>query len=407
MKDDIQPLDRFNKLWNNLVEETFIDYSKQLELSEAVTQIRQRELAKLPFHINVIQSAAVGRLHETAHSRILRDLLLHPSVQRSFLQRFLELDFSTCEIDREKDNIDLALHDNEHFVIIENKVNDAVEQEHQVYRYVQTALVDYHYKPEQVYVIYLNSRTHEVPTVQSLCDGDPNTDVRRILGDRFVVISFTDDIVNWLSGLSFPQEPYLHSAIYQYIDYINRHFELLDEYSDMKKKIDDFLAKELQLNDLSYSERAKVLEDRREDVQSILDSLNRLIQENVDRMRADKLQAIKDNLVKLYPQFANRLTDFQAPDALQFHLLLSNGFTLAIESTDRVYWCLCNSSCEGQCEVTDGQKAWAKSVLEPIGKTNYSPEGHFYIAWDYTETPVNDFIEIFNSILNNTKVTPL
>lgn len=406
MKDDIQLLDRFNKLWNNLVEETFIDYSKQLELSEAVTQIRQRELAKLPFHINVIQSAAVGRLHETAHSRILRDLLLHPGVQRSFLQRFLELDLSTCEIDREKDNIDLALHDNEHFVIIENKVNDAVEQEHQVYRYVQTALVDYHYKPEQVYVIYLNSRTHEVPTVQSLCNGDPNTDVRRILGDRFVVISFTDDIVNWLSGLSFPQEPYLHSAIYQYIDYINRHFELLDEYSDMKKKIDDFLAKELQLNDLSYSERAKVLEDRREDVQSILDSLNRLIQENVDRMRADKLQAIKVNLVKLHPQFANRLTDFKA-DGPQFHLLLSNGFTLAIESTDRVYWCLCNSSCECQCEVTDEQKAWVKSVLDPIGKTNYRPENHFYIAWDNTETPVNDFIEIYYSILNNTKVTPL
>lgn len=372
-----------------------------------MTQIRQRELAKLPFHINVIQSAAVGRLHETAHSRILRDLLLHPGVQRSFLKRFLELDLSTCEIDREKDNIDLALHDNEHFVIIENKVNDAVEQEHQVYRYVQTALVDYHYKPEQVYVIYLNSRTHEVPSVQSLCDGDPNTDVRRILGDRFVVISFTDDIVNWLSGLSFPQEPYLHPAICQYIDYIKRHFELLDEYSDMKKKIDYFLAEELQLNALSYSERAKVLEDRREDVQSILDSLNRLIQENVDRMRADKLQAIKDNLVKLHPQFANRLTDFQAPDAPQFHLLLSNGFTLAIESNDRVYWCLCNSSCEGQCEVTDEQKVWAKSVLEPIGKTNYRPENHFYIAWDYTETPVNDFIEIFNSILNNTKVTPL
>lgn len=399
MKDDIQPLDCFNKLWNNLVEETFIDYSKQLKLSKAVTQIRQRELAKLPFHINVIQSAAVGRLHETAHSRILRDLLLHPDVQRLFLKKFLNLDLSTCEIDREKDNIDLALHDDEHFVIIENKVNDAVEQEHQVYRYVQTALDDRHYKPEQVYVIYLNSRTHEVPTVQSLCDGDPNTDVRRKLGG-FVVISFTDDIVKWLSGLSFPQEPYLHSAIYQYIDYINRHFELLDEYSDMKKKIDDFLAKELQLNALSYSERAKVLEDRREDVQSILDSLNRLIQEN-------KLQAIKDNLVKLHPQFANRLTDFQAPDAPQFHLLLSNGFTLAIEGTDKVYWCLCNSSYDGQREVTDDQKAWAKSVLESIGKTNYSSEDHFYIAWDCTETPVDDFKKIYDSIESHTKVTPL
>lgn len=385
---------------SDIVRETVSASVKQvLGLSQEISQIREEEQAKLPFHINVIESAAVGHLHETAHSRILRDLLLHKDIQRSFLHRFLGLDLSRCKVDREKDNIDVALSDDEHFVIIENKVNDAVEQEHQVYRYVHTALESYHYKQDQIYVIYLNSTTHDEPSIQSLCDGNPETDVRKILGDRFKVKSFTEDILNWLSDLNFPNEPYLHSAIYQYIDYLNRHFELLDEYSDMKKKIEEFLAKELQLENLSTSERMKVLEESKEDVKSISDGLDLLIKKT-------KLIPIKENIIRLHPQFTDRLTDFEN-DGPQFHLLLSNGCTLAIEIVDNFYWCLCNSSYDGNRAVTEGQKEWAKSVLEPIGKVGYNTVGNFYIAWQDTNDPEKDFIDIYNSILKNTDVTLL
>lgn len=224
--------DIVRKAVSNCVEET-------LALSKEISNIREEELAKLPFHINVIESAAIGHLHETAHSRILSDLLQHPDVQNSFLQRFLGLDLSHCSVDREKDHIDVALKDDDHFVIIENKANDADEREHQVYRYVHTALDEYHYNPEQIYVVYLNSTEHDEPSLQSLSDGNPETDVRKILGDRFVVISFTNEILEWLIELlpeiDYTHEPYLHTAIFQYIDYLNRHFELLDEYTDMKR----------------------------------------------------------------------------------------------------------------------------------------------------------------------------
>lgn len=106
-----------------------------------MAEIKKRELDKLSYYINVIDSAARGKLRETAHSRILADLLRHPKIQRAFLKEMLDIDNNgdlKVEVGSMKSHIDIALYKpNEKFIIIENKANWAVEQPCLIWRYVR------------------------------------------------------------------------------------------------------------------------------------------------------------------------------------------------------------------------------------------------------------------------------
>lgn len=65
------------------------DYEKLIKVIKGLSNKKEEELKKLPYHLNVISSAARGKLKETAHSMILSDLLNFPDIQKSFLNYFL------------------------------------------------------------------------------------------------------------------------------------------------------------------------------------------------------------------------------------------------------------------------------------------------------------------------------
>ena len=111
-------------------------YKEGILLSKHVDEIISRHLSIRPFHLNVIEAACRGRFKETGHSLVLADLLKHPIIQSSFIERFLNIQHEFMDVTAEKDRVDVALKGKDIFVIVENKVNAADEQKNQVYRYV-------------------------------------------------------------------------------------------------------------------------------------------------------------------------------------------------------------------------------------------------------------------------------
>ena len=261
------------------------------------------------YKLNVIEAVCHGNFRETGHSLVLADMLKHHAIQSSFLERFLNLKYDALEVTAERDRVDVALKGNGIFVIIENKVNAAEEQKSQVYRYVHEIGMDkYGYKLSEIYVIYLNPRTHDNPSEYSLCDENNENNVFEALGEEhYKVLSYKYDIIDWLRGISVPNEPHIESALDQYLDFLENKFHttLLD--TEMNKDIREFLLKELQIESKSLEEQISALGSQYEKTAELLSSIDSLkielrkelshdmIEEWQKRIETEKLPEIQLN----------------------------------------------------------------------------------------------------------------
>ncbi|WP_311551774.1 PD-(D/E)XK nuclease family protein [Porphyromonas endodontalis] len=257
----------------------------------------------------MIEAVCHGNFRETGHSLVLADMLKHPDIRSSFLERFLNLKYDALEVTAERARIDVALKGNGIFVIIENKVNAAEEQKSQVYRYVHEIGIDkYGYKLSEIYVIYLNPRTHDNPSEYSLCDENNENNVFEALGEEhYKVLSYKYDIIDWLRGISIPNEPHIESALDQYLDFLENKFHttLLD--TEMNKDIREFLLKELQIESKPLEEQISALGSQYEKTAELLSSIDSLkielrkelshdmIEEWQKRIETEKLPGIQLN----------------------------------------------------------------------------------------------------------------
>ena len=257
-----------------------------LSLSSQVGEIRGEEISKMPLHINVIKISAVGRLRETAHSSILQHLLRNQLILDSFVQTILGIDNIKVRAKNvrtaERDRIDVSIYEKDICIIIENKVNDAVEQPGQIYRYVELAL-EAGYCEEQILVLYLNSNHRTKPSEFSLSKDGYR--IPKIVEDNLIVKDYSHDIYNWLINLSslIPEnEQYLLSALHQYKDYLEEYFYLTDKFENMKERIrstisDNILNGLSDENDADFSQRISALKEAYENLQQLMDGVNDLI----------------------------------------------------------------------------------------------------------------------------------
>lgn len=253
------------------------DIDKTLALARGLAEV----IDKLPFHINVIKSAARGKLRETAHSMILADLLRHPQIQTSFLKHFLDMNVSTTmkvetEVGSAESLIDIALWDKEHFVIIENKANWAGEQKAQIYRYVED-IAKKKYTYAQIYVLYLNAIGHNAPSEWSVSkDGK---DIRDSLpDDHFKIWDFAHDIVEWLKSLKNIEEPFVQSAVHQYKDYLQHYYGTSEE---MKQAMEKYLKEKFGItNETKDVDAIKKLGEESKHASALLNSIDKLLQEH-------------------------------------------------------------------------------------------------------------------------------
>ncbi|WP_311140314.1 PD-(D/E)XK nuclease family protein [Porphyromonas endodontalis] len=263
---------------DNLFQYKLDGFKLGLSFSDQVHDIIKKHEERRPFHLNVIEAVCHGTFRETGHSLVLADMLKHPDIRSSFLERFLNLKYDALEVTAERARIDVALKGDGIFVIIENKVNAAKEEESQVYRYVHEIGIDkYGYKLSEIYVIYLNPETRDNPSEYSLCDENKENNVFEALGEEhYKVLSYKYDIIDWLRGISIPNEPHIESALDQYLDFLENKFHttLLD--TEMNKDIREFLLKELQIESKPLEEQISDLDSQYEKTKELLNFIDSL-----------------------------------------------------------------------------------------------------------------------------------
>ena len=167
--------------------------------------------------------------NENAHTRILYRLLQNKSLLDSFLKHCLAPVFKQpfpmdCNVELSclsENNIDLCIHSSQYSIIIENKINGAMDQSTQIARYVQAEMRSYQ-NSEPIYVVYLTM------TGGSPSDGSLTDEARRLLGfsdnstGRFREMNYKDHILPWLKEKApfTVSQPYLISGATQYIHYL-------------------------------------------------------------------------------------------------------------------------------------------------------------------------------------------
>ena len=166
----------------------------------------------------------IDELHanENAHTRILVRLLQIPSLLRSFLEYirdtfqlqsfYIPDELSANDVSEFSDFIDAKIETKNFCIIIENKINYAVDQDRQIERYVSTVKS----QNKNIFVLYLTLNGTKIPTPNSI--GKSAVPI--------IEINYREHILNWLEHkITFSvsdtlQQPFLQSGILQYIDHI-------------------------------------------------------------------------------------------------------------------------------------------------------------------------------------------
>ena len=273
-----------------------------LSLSHKIESIKKDEKARMPFHLNLLDTALEGKMRETAHSRFLWQLLRIKNILESFTNRFFPGLFSinekyTLHIP-DKYRIDISLQTETDFFIFENKVNDAEEQCGQIYRYVHHALKK-GFRADHIHVLYLNSETHDAPSDYSLAkDGQGKEFIPKTID--ITVVSYKEDIVSWLEEIYSKisdDEVYLKTAIFQYLDYLKEKFHISKRYSNMNNKIQSLIKEKLFTDDMSCIQRLNVISDTK----TQLDQLKSYLEKLEEKQETMRFQEWFDQLVCEYP----------------------------------------------------------------------------------------------------------
>lgn len=247
----IELLSSYLKVYESFINDLIdllIDYEKR----------RHEEVLKLPYHLNVIDEL---HINENGHSRILHKMLSYknPKGQFPILQSLVNQLAEKCPsfkeiliedpiITQEKERIDLWVRDKTYTLIFENKVYNAQDQDAQLSRYIEKS-IQYGHKQENIYVIYMPQRP-----------GEPSEQSWGIYKDsfmeRYVSFSFRDGILPWLNekiiSTSYigydTKDQIFHTAIKQYIDYLEGLFYKRNNQQDMNITIENLITEKLQLS---------------------------------------------------------------------------------------------------------------------------------------------------------------
>ena len=217
-------------------------------------------------------------IHETAHSRILYKLLCaHGKEKHQFLKMFLEsvglkLDIKKVEVKVEYKHIDVLIYDGVKYIIVENKVNHACDQDRQLVRYIDSL------NSKDIYVLYL---------VRSDNDKDPSenslpAEIRQELEEngKYKKISYQTHIFNWLRKCkeTDTDNELLKSALVQYCNYIEELFKGMEIMNDkdienFEKEVLDFSATmDSIVNPVALVEKTDELKQKMKTLNEVVES---------------------------------------------------------------------------------------------------------------------------------------
>lgn len=241
--------------------------------------------------------------NENWHSRILRMLLEYHEGDcylildsfLAYLNRKKNLSIKRCgdykrdhkecpkvECYNEWEHIDTLVRINNDALIIENKINWAVDQDAQIERYIKTIIQNPMTDGNNIYVIYLTSDGNKKVSEYSFTE-----DAKELIGkNHFIPLDYLNDILPWLKDELLPnvdKNKILYSSILVYIDYLENMFKNESDCQITNKIIEKMEEKEIGISNL-------------EDCFNILDGVTKLLNE-LNIIKEKKIKEVADSYI--------------------------------------------------------------------------------------------------------------
>lgn len=257
------------------------------------------------YHINVIEEL---HINENGHSRVLCKLLQYknPDGKYVFLESLLqeigitkntfsEIKISAPIITQEKKRIDLWVRDKAsgYAIIFENKVYNAVDQDAQIYTYIQETEKD-GFSKESIFIVYMPEYKKD-PEKRSW--GDEKEEYEKKFAERYVCFPFKEKISKWVKDtleskiVEWENETILHSALLQYSHFLNTLYN--KQESNMLLSLDEIISKSLtpEFSSTDPLKRIKMLGDYLSALEDLISSKDECLKKAIDGNNAalDKL----------------------------------------------------------------------------------------------------------------------
>jgi hypothetical protein len=260
-----------------------------LDLIKQFMTMAEERAKTLPYRINLIET--LGGAYETKNSKIIASLLRYKSPTGRFeiLESLINYIASRSDAFRgivvdnpsfttEHCHIDIYVREaHKYAVIIENKSNEAGDQNHQLFRYIEIAINE-GYTKEQIFVLYLPKVEEKDPEDQSWGSH------RETFKGRYVKLSWRNYILPWMKEKVLPnvrkKDIPLSSALEQYIDYWEGQFGLRGVESEVKMEMKDVVIARLKLGaEQDPGKSLEIVRDAYVNAQSLTETLKSLAKE--------------------------------------------------------------------------------------------------------------------------------
>ena len=216
----------------------------EVQLRMLVQQFRRDVEAKFPSRVNLID---ILGSNENDHTKILSGILrFRQDNSYLFLRSFLEMCQSVCDcrieinvprVETQRQYIDALIWEKgKYAVVVENKINNAIDQKEQIKRYIEAAreLCDLKEDCGHIYVVYLTADGRK-----KVGDWSLTKEAKTLLGfvdekkpGRFIELNYRDNILPWLKEAVIVNcrygEQVLLSMLQQYIDYLENRFDITE-----------------------------------------------------------------------------------------------------------------------------------------------------------------------------------
>lgn len=305
------------------VETIFKRYKEHLLFVDCFYRLVKQERQTLPYHINIIDEL---HINENAHSRILYKLLqftdtkgeyeilsslVHYMQEKSHADSFDIIQVKSPIITQEESRIDLWVRDVDYAIIFENKIYNACDQDNQLSRYIE-ATISKGYDVNRIFVVYLSS-SGQKPDDQSW--GGYKGPFR----DRYINLSFRDDILIWLLNDIIPnlrkKDYFLQSALDQYVDYLQGLYYKRNYENKMIMNLDNFIIEHFNLDSLhNDAEKAGVLQEKINEMSEVLEKMKSLCNSYRQSIFLGWKEKTKTLFPELNPNEYNTYTDVSFVD---------------------------------------------------------------------------------------------
>ena len=205
--------------------------------------------------------------NENWHSRILRMFLeYHENDKYPILDSFIDLlnmkenlsinrvcNYTThprVECYNEWEHIDTLVRINNDALVIENKINWAVDQDAQIERYIKTIIQNPMIDGNNIYVVYLTLDGNKIVSDYSFTE-----EAKSLIGkNHFISLNYLNDILPWLKNEILPkvdiENRILYSSILVYIDYLENMFKNESNYQITNKIIEKMEERGIEITSL-------------------------------------------------------------------------------------------------------------------------------------------------------------